>query len=112
MDRQSYEQLIAQAKADAVETMGHTPSSQRIEHALDIFAQRVASATRSFHLLNLMGAEDVARHLGREPVSTRQLLARRHANDGIGARLGKNTWIIDIDELPMLEQDRRRKDGK
>lgn len=109
MNRESYEQMIAAAKVEATETMGHNPSPQRVQHALDVFAKRVATATRTFHLSNLMSVEELAQHLGKAERSVRDTLDRRHASDGIGRRVGKNTWLIDIDELPLLQQDRRKK---
>lgn len=109
MNRDSYNQLIAAAKAEATETMGRNPSPQRIQHALDVMAQRVAAATRDFHLTNLMGIDDLATHLGVGNSAVRYMLIRRNAESPLGRKIGKNTWIVDIDELPRLEQDRRYK---
>lgn len=109
MDRHSYEQLIESAKAEATDAIGRNPSEQRTRHVLDIFAQRVAAATRDFHLTNLMGIDDAAQRLGVAPANVRQMLIRRNRTSPVGAKIGKNTWIIDIDELPLLERDERRK---
>ncbi len=109
MKREAYEQLLDAAKAEAVATLGDNPSSQRIQHAMDILAQRVAAVTRDYHLLNLMSVEELAQRLAVSDRAVRYLLDRRHTSDGIGRRIGKNTWIVDIDELPALESDRRQK---
>lgn len=109
MNRESYEQLIADAKNEASETIGNNTSPQRIEYAMDILAQRVAAVTRDYHLTNLMGVDDVAERLGVDVSAIRHLLIRRNEEAPLGMKIGKNTWVVDIDELPMLEQDRRRK---
>lgn len=109
MNYESYEQLIASAKTEATEALGHSPSPQRLAHVLDVFAQRVAAATRDYHLTNLMSAEQAAQQLGVQESAVRRLLIRRNLEAPLGQKVGKNTWIIDIDELPMLREDRRHK---
>lgn len=109
MNRDSYEQLLADAKREAIDTLGHNPSPARVQHALDVLVQRVATVTRDFHLANLMGVDEVAQHLGVAPANVRQMLIRRNQRAPLGHKIGKNTWIVDIDELPALERDERKK---
>jgi len=111
MNRESYEQLIRDAKAEATETMGHHPSPERIDHALDVMARRIAAATRDYHLQGLMSADEAAHQLGVEESAVRYTLIRRNRTGALGRKVGKNTWVIDIDELPLLAEDRRRKHG-
>jgi len=110
MNRATYNQLIADAKAEALFALTN-PSPQRIQHVLDTLAQRVAAATRDFHLSNLMGIEELAAHLGTTDSAVRRLLIRRNAESPIGLKTGR-AWIVDIDELPALERDRRRKETR
>jgi len=108
MNRATYNQLIADAKAEALFALGPSPSPQRVQHVLDTLAQRVAAATRDFHLTNLMGIEELATHLGTTDSAVRRLLIRRNAESPLGLKTGR-AWIVDIDELPALERDRRRR---
>jgi len=41
----------------------------------------------------------------------RRLLIRRNAESPIGLKTGR-AWIVDIDELPALERDRRHKETR
>jgi hypothetical protein len=106
MNRESYEQLIVEAKIEALETIGNNTSPQRIEYAMDMLAERVAAITREYHLTNLMGLDDAAKHLGIETSVVRQMLIGRNQQEPIGKMIGNDTWVIDIDDLHSLAQER------
>lgn len=109
MNTEQYEQLIQRAIDEAKEIIGDGhPSPMRVETALAKLAQRVAGASRDYHLHNLTTADELAERWGVTRRAVQMLAKRRHARFGTGAMIG-NKWVFDIDEIPTLEQDMRRK---
>lgn len=109
MTAEQYEQMVTAAIAKAAEGLGRNPSPARTEHVLTVLAQTAASLSRDYHLLNLITAAELAERWGVTHRAARALAARRHAQFGTGRLVGK-TWLFDIDEIPLLEQDFRRRD--
>lgn len=81
----------------------------RIEHFLKKIATIAFHEGRSYALLGLMTAQDVAEHYNISERRARALIANRHKRFGIGMQFG-NSWLIHRDELPELEpNDKYRK---
>lgn len=109
MNRETYDQLMEQAIAEAKATLGEgRPSPARLDHTLTVLAQRVAAYSRDYHLLNLVTADELAERWGVTNRAVQMLAKRRHDRFGTGRRVG-NKWVFDIDEIPLLEQDFRFK---
>jgi hypothetical protein len=109
MDRNAYDQMIATAIDEAIESIGEgRPSPARLRHALEVLAKRSASLSRDYHLLNLTTADELAERWGVTRRAVQMLAKRRHERFGAGMMIG-NKWVFDVDELPLLEQDLRRK---
>lgn len=109
MNAEQYEQTIQRAIDEAKATIGEGQlSPTRLDHALTVLAQHVAAASRDYHLLNLTTADELAERWGVTRRAVQMLAVRRHARFGAGMKIG-NKWVFDIDEIPLLEQDLRRK---
>lgn len=109
MNRAQYEQQLERAVDEAKEIIGEgRPSPTRLNHALTVLAQRVASASRDYHLLNLTTADELAERWGVSRRAVQYTAQRRHERFAAGMKIG-NKWVFDIDEIPLLEQDFRRK---
>lgn len=109
MNINQYDQAIQQAIDEAKQAIGEgRPSPTRLDHALTVLAQRVAAASRNYHLLNLTTADELAEQWGVSNRAVQRTAQRRHERFGAGMKIG-NKWVFDIDEIPLLEQDLRRK---
>lgn len=109
MNRESYDQMVEQSIEEALATIGEgRPSPVRLRHALEVLSKRAASISRDYHLLNLTTADDLAERWGVSRRAVQMLAKRRHARFGTGMMIG-NKWVFDVDEIPLLEQDMRRK---
>lgn len=108
MNTEQYEQLIAQAIAEAKDTIGEgRPSPARVDHALTQLAQRVARLSRDYYLLNLVTLPELAQEWG-IPLRALQLKAAdRHRRYGTGMLIG-GTWVFAPDEVELLRRDLRR----
>jgi len=78
----------------------------RVRHWLNQIAQMAFNHGRSYALLGLMTAQDVAEHYNISERRTRALIANRHERFGIGMRFG-NSWLIHRDELQQLQPDEK-----
>lgn len=105
-----YEDIVGAAIEQAMDSMfpygAGTTTHQRVAHHLDQVARRAFSAGRSYALLGLMTAEDVAEQFQITPRRARALIRHRHERLGVGMRFG-NSWLVHRDELPVLEPDAR-----
>lgn len=102
MNRETYDAMIAQAIAEAEETIGEgRPSPTRLHHALTVLAQRAASATRSYELLNLRTVDDLADEFGVSVQRIRALAKQRHDQFGVGMKFGKS-WLWRADEIEAM----------
>lgn len=102
MNRDQFDQLIASAIAEAEESLGEgRPSPTRLHHALSVLAQRVASATRSYELLNLRTVDDLAEEFGVTRQRIRALAKQRHERFGVGMKFGKS-WLWSADEIETM----------
>lgn len=113
MNRETYEDMIKREIQDAIERLlphggGATITETHLRAVLKIVAGRVATATKAYHLLNLTTADDLAVEWGVGVRAIQRTAQRRHEQFGVGKKIG-NKWVFDVDEIPLLEQDMRRK---
>ena len=104
MTRADYDALLAAAVDEAAAAIirdGRAPSVAGTLHALQRLAQRVANYSRDYTLLNLRTVEQVAAELDVSPRTIRQTAAARHAQYGIGAKVG-GAWLFTADEVEAL----------
>lgn len=114
MEREHYWQSVDQEIEKAMESMfphgaGRT-THQRVQHWLNIVAQQAFNEGRSWALMGLMTADDVAEHFQISPRRARALIANRHERFGVGMQFG-NSWLVHRDELPSLVPDEKYKTG-
>lgn len=107
MDRQTHEQIIADAIAQAVATLlpdgAGIVSAPRLRQALDRIGALAFREGQSYALLSLLTVEDVADQLGISARRVRALAAERHERFGIGYRVpGTGAWLFRPEELDAL----------
>ena len=110
MEKDEFWETVEQEIENAMQVMfshgaGETDHAH-VEHILAKIAQRAFQAGRSYALLGLMTADDVAEHYGITGRRARALIANRHERFGIGMRFGRS-WLIHRDELPDLSPDEK-----
>lgn len=99
--RDQYNQKI-QTLIDSLLPYGAGPITEhRLRFALDQVAQTAFTAGKSYALMNLLTAEEVAEELGVSPRRMRALIKTRHERFATGRQVGK-TWMIHRDELESL----------
>ena len=81
-------------------------TSPRGRHHLQQVAQRAFQSGKSYALMGLMTAADVAEHYQISHRRACALIKHRHERFGVGMRFG-NSWLVHRDELPGLEPDAR-----
>jgi hypothetical protein len=113
VNKEAYEQMVEREIQDAIDRLmphggGATVTETRLRTVLDVVAKRVATATKAYHLLNLTTADDLAEQWGVSVRAIQRTAQRRHERFGAGRKIG-NKWVFDVDEVPLLEQDMRRK---
>lgn len=80
-----------------------TATHHRVNHHLDIIARVAFGAGKTYALMGLMTAEDVAEHYQISTRRARALIRNRHERFSIGMKAG-NTWLVHRDELDGLLQ--------
>lgn len=109
MTRDQLDQLIAQAIAEAKETVGEGRiSPTRLANALTKLAQRVESATRDYTLTNLRTVDDLAEEFGVSVQRIRAIAQHRHERFGVGMKLGKS-WLWSAEEIDVMRPDVTRR---
>lgn len=102
MDKQSYEEMIDREIADTVSRLlpngSGVVTEHRLQHALEQLAQRVASHTRSYELLNLKASAEIAEVWGVSVRRVRSHVASLHERWGVGMKAG-NEWLLSADEI-------------
>jgi hypothetical protein len=109
MNRDAYDQLVAQASEEAIDRLlpnggGGRVTEHQLRSALDVFAQRVASHTRSYELLNIATADELAERWSISKRRVQAIIAHRHERWGYGRKIG-NTWVVSAAEIPLIEPD-------
>jgi len=82
----------------------------RVHHHLEQVAQKAFQAGKSYALIGLMTAADVAEHFQISHRRACALIKHRHERFGVGMRFG-NSWLVHRDDLPGLEPDARYRGG-
>lgn len=104
MTRSDHDALLAAAVDEAAAAIirdGRTPSVAGTLAALQRLTQRVTGLSRDYTLLNLRTVEQAAAELGVSPRTIRQTAAARHAQYGIGAKVG-GAWLFTAEEIGTL----------
>lgn len=119
MDRDAFDQLIAQDIDQTVETFlphgGGPMNDIRLRTALRTIAQRTESAARSYYLSNLRTVDDMAALFGVSRRRAQTIAKHHHERWRKGMRVG-NAYIFSADELesmrpaPTLGRPRKRTD--
>lgn len=107
MNKESYEELLAEAKAKAIEQIAYHTTPEGISYILGVFAIRVAAISRDYQLANLTTADELAEKRGVTNRSVQRLAKRRHDRYGTGRMIG-NKWVFAVDEIELLEADLRQ----
>lgn len=108
MDKETALEMIECDIENAMQAMFPHGAGQtnhtRVRHWLDKIAQIAFNHGRSYALLGLITANDVALHYNITERRARALIANRHQRFGIGMKLG-NSWLLHRDELQQLQPD-------
>ena len=108
MDRQAFDSLVTQdiesAVADLLPHGAGPVTDHRLRHILRRVAQQVETNARSYYLLNLRTADELAEQFNVTPRRMRAIIANRHERWGTGMKLGKS-WVVSVDEVPALEPE-------
>lgn len=105
MDRPTFEQMIEQEIAQAVET--HLPhgagqmTAVRLRTALQTISQRTEAAARAYYLGNLRTVDDMAAEYGVSRRRAQAIAKQQHERWGRGMRVG-NAYIFSADELDSM----------
>ena len=102
MNRQSYDATINQALDEVVERLmphggGATITEVRLRAALDVMAQRVATATRAYELLNILDTAQLAELWGVSERRVRAHVATLHDRFGFGREV-HGRWMMTAEE--------------
>ena len=100
------EQRIEQALATMFPHGEGRTTRPRVEHHLRQVAQVAFREGKSYALMGLMTAQDVADHFDISVRRARALIANRHERFGTGMQVGKQ-WLVHRDELDQLAPDER-----
>jgi hypothetical protein len=87
-------------------------SAARARHALEKIARESWSASRAYHLLNLLTIEQALEKINgqlaqddRRPISLRRLRAiavDRHSRFAVGRQISRGVWLFSPDEIENL----------
>jgi len=105
MDRQTFDAIINQEIAQAVET--HLPhgagqmTAIRLRTALQTVAQRTEAAARAYYLGNLITVDDLAAQWGVSRRRAQAIAKQQHERWGKGMRIG-NAYIFSADEIASM----------
>lgn len=109
-----WEDQVERAIEQAMQSMFPHGAGQathhRVAHHMEQVAKRAFQAGKTYALMGLMTAEDVAEHYQVTSRRARALIKNRHERFGVGMRFG-NSWLIHRDELPQLEPDAKHRAG-
>lgn len=110
MDRQTHEQIVSQEIQQAMDAMFPYGAGQanhiRVKTMLDKIAHIAFREGRSYALLSLLTADDVAEHFGISPRRARAIIKTRHERLGIGYRVpGTRQWLVTPEELENLQPE-------
>ena len=115
MNRATYESTMTSEIERAISLLIEqfpqlTGREVRLRSVLAPLAQRAASNSAAFELLNLKTAEELADDWRVTPRRARAIIANRHERFGGGRQVGK-TWMLSAGEWERIEIDtsRRRK---
>lgn len=111
-----WEDQVEQAMEQAMDSMfpygaGKT-THQRVSHHLEQVAKVAFCTGKTYALMGLMTAEDVAEHFQITPRRARALIKNRHERFAIGMKAG-NTWLVHRDDLDSLTpEEKYRSDAR
>ncbi len=102
MDKESYESLIAQHIQDAIANLlphgnGANITESRLRAALGVLAERIASDTGSYELMNLKDSEELASIWGVSKRRVQTFVKEQNARWGVGRKVGRD-WLLSADE--------------
>ncbi len=102
MNRETCDQMNASEIDNAIERIiphgAGTVTEPRLRQALNVLAQRIASNTRAYELLNIRTAEELAEEWGVSRRRAQAFIATLHERWGVGRKIG-NMWCLSADEV-------------
>ena len=104
MDRKSAESMVTrdiEQLLDALSPNGAPITRQRLELAMPKLAHQAFEHGRIYALSSLLTVEDVAQRLHTSPQRIRTIARAKHAQLGIGARIG-GQWFFTPEEVESL----------
>ncbi len=104
MDRKSAESMVTRGVEqllDALSPNGAPITRQRLELALPKLAHQAFEHGRIYALSSLLTVDDVASILHASPQRVRTIARAKHAQLGIGARIG-GQWFFTPEEVESL----------
>lgn len=115
MNREQFTSTSSRELVDAINLMielfpALTGREVRIRSVLAPLAQRAASNSASFELLNLCTADEMAPEWGVSASRARAIIADRHERFGVGRKIGK-TWVLsarEADSIVIATKHRRK----
>ena len=92
-----YSDIVEREIQNAMDSMfphgaGNTTHT-RVQHHLNVIAKMAFESGKSYALLGLMTANDVAAHFDITPTRARALIAHRHKRFGVGMKFG-SSWLV------------------
>jgi len=110
VNREQYQQILDREIQKGFNAMfphgAGRATYQQVQHWLNTIAQVAFREGRSYALMGLMTAEDVAQHFQITPRRARALIQNRHERFAVGMKMG-NSWLVHRDELDDLRRDKR-----